>query len=274
MKIIEQFTQSKTGDDSRNEDCIAVTPDFLAVFDGVTSRAGVTLQGMSTGRFAALALANALAALPSGIAALPAVENLNAALKDRASAAANAEGKSFTDIWAHPAAALLVYSRARREIWRVADSSFLLDGAANYKIFPQEQTVAQLRRAFLCAKIARGASEESLRDHDMSWDVVTPIIAELKIFANYDGPFGYGVLNGSPVPPAHVEVFPAKDAREIVFASDGYPEVFTTLAATETDLARIVAEDPLMYRLHPQVKGVKKGHVSFDDRSYIRFQPE
>ena len=62
-------------------------------------------------------------------------------------------------------------------------------------------------------------------------DLITPIIAELKIFANYDGPYGYGVRYGQrPVPKTHIEIFPAAAAQEIIFASDGYPEVFGTLA--------------------------------------------
>ena len=271
MKIIEQLTKGKTGDDSKNEDCIAVTPDFIGVFDGVTSRAGLTLNGMSTGTFAAGVLAKALAQLPPDIGAPQAVLSLNNTLKEKSVEAAGAEGKTFAETWSWPGAALLVYSRARKEIWRVADSTFVMDGKANYKFFPQETTVAELRRAFFCAKLAKGMTEAQLLDDDISWDLITPIIGELKIFANHDGPFGYGVLNGSTVPKVHIEVFPAVGAQELIFASGGYPTVLTTLADTEAELKRVLAEDPLMYRLHPQVKGVKKGHVSFDDRSYIRF---
>lgn len=274
MKIIEQFSQGKTGDDAKNEDRVAVTKDFIAVFDGVTSRAGFTLQDMSTGCFASRVLSAALEQLPATIDAHTAVASLNKTLKEKSEAAAKSEGKTFAEIWSWPAAALLVYSHAAKEVWRVADSTFVIDGKANYKFFPQEQTVADLRRAFLCARIAKGATEAQLRDDDISWDLITPLIKEMKIFANYDGPFGYGVLNGSTVPRVHIEIFPAKNAHEIILASDGYVEVFGTLAETEAVLKRIVTEDPLMYKLHPQVKGVKKGHVSFDDRSYIRFQPD
>ena len=273
MKIIEQFTQGKTGDAAKNEDSIAVTKDFIAVFDGVTSRAGFMLQEMSTGCFASRALVAALEKLPADIDAYSAVESLNKTLKEKSEAAAKAEGKHFAEVWAWPAAALLVYSRSKKQIWRVADSTLVIDGKANYRNFPQEQTVAELRRAFLCAKIAKGMTEEQLRDDDISWDLITPIIKELKVFANYDGPFGYGVLNGSPVPRVHIEVFPAPDAREIILASDGYLEVFGTLTETEAALKRVVTEDPLMYKIRPQVKGVKRGNLSFDDRSYIRFQP-
>ncbi len=273
MKVLEQFSLSKTGDNEKNEDRIAVTKDFIAVFDGVTSRAGSTLKGMSTGRFASGVLAAALEKLPRDIDAHGAIGIMNRTLRDEALKAAQEEGKSFTETWAWPASAMLVYSKVLREIWRVADSTFVVDGKADYKIFPQETTWAQLRRAYICAKIARGASEDEMLDHDLSWDMLTPIIAELKVFANYDGPFGYGVLNGSPIPRMHIEVVSVPQAKEIIFASDGYPEVFGTLRDTEADLKRIVGEDPLMYKLHPQVKGVKKGQVSFDDRSYIRFQP-
>jgi hypothetical protein len=271
MKIIEQFTQGKTGDEAKNEDCIAVTNDFIAVFDGVTSRAGFTLGGTSTGVFASRTLAEELKSLPSHIGAYEAVATLNEALKKKSEAAAKKEGREFTETWAWPGSALLIFSRAKREVWRVADSTVVMDGNADYKYFPQEQTLAELRRAFFCAKLAKGATEAQLIDDDISWDLITPIIKDFKIFANYEGPFGYGVLNGSKVPEMHIEIFPVHGAREIIFASDGYPEVFATLEATEVELKRIVAEDPLMYKIHPQVKGVKKGHLSFDDRSYIRF---
>jgi hypothetical protein len=273
MKIIEQFTAGKAGPDA-NEDKLTVGDDFIGVFDGVTSRQGNTLRGVSTGRFAAGVLAEALHKLPKDIEGPAAVNSLNATLLAEAKKAGAEEGKEFKEIWSYPAAALLVYSRARKEIWRVADSTFVLKGKPHYRSFPQEETWAQLRRAFICAKLARGMTEQELLDDDPSWPLLTPIISELKIFANHAGPFGYGVLNGSPVPAIHIEVFSAKDAGEIIFASDGYPEVFGTLDETESHIAKVLAEDPLMYKLYPQVKGVKKGHVSFDDRTYIRFMGE
>lgn len=273
MEVIEQFTAGKAGPDA-NEDAIAVSENFIGVFDGVTSRHGNTLLGASNGRFAACFLTDALAKLPKEITGPDAVASLNKALLAEGKKAAAEEGKEFTEIWSYPAAALLVYSRARREIWRVADSTFILNGKAHYRSFPQEETWAQLRRAFIHAKLAKGMTEQQLLDEDPSWNLLTPIISELKVFANHTGPFGYGVLNGSEVPATHIEVFDASAAGEIVFASDGYPEVFGTLEDTEAHIAKVLAEDPLMYKLYPQVKGVRKGHVSFDDRSYIRFTGE
>ena len=59
MKVIEQFTAGKAGNDA-NEDRIAVSKNFIGVFDGVTSRQGNTLRGVSNGRFASGVLAGAL----------------------------------------------------------------------------------------------------------------------------------------------------------------------------------------------------------------------
>lgn len=273
MRIIEQFICGKAGDDALCEDKIVVTSDFIAVVDGATSRQGLTLGGWSNGRFAAEVIARGLGDFRSDIPAKEAVVALTEYLRREAEAAAVAEGKRFDEIWAWPAAALLVYSQTRKEIWRVADSTFLVDGKANYRSFPQEEIWAALRHAYLVSRMARGETEAAFLERDPSWDLLTPIISEFKIFANHDGEFGYGVINGSAVPDAHIEVFPVPDAHEIVLASDGYPEVFATLAETEAQLSRVLREDPLMHRIHPQVKGIKKGHLSFDDRSYIRFTP-
>ncbi|MDE1151552.1 MAG: hypothetical protein PW788_03360 [Micavibrio sp.] len=273
MQIIEQFTQGKAGTNDLNEDRIAIGPNFIAVLDGATSRAGHTLRGLSNGMFAAKVVGDALEHLPKDIDARAAIDSLTATLLAETRAAAKEEGRELTEVWSFPAAALLVYSVARREIWRVADSTFVIDGRANCKTFPQERTWCELRRAYLCAELARGKNEEQLRDHDPTWDVLTPLIANFKVFANYDGPYGYGVINGSTIPDVHVEVYPAAHATEIIFASDGYPEVESTHAATEKYLLQLVKDDPLMYNLQPQVKGVKRGHVSFDDRTYLRFKP-
>ncbi len=274
MKIIEQFTEGKAGPGDINDDAIAVTDDFIAVIDGATARSGQTLKGLPAGQFASATIANAIKGLHKDTSARDAVSHLTEALHNASKAAASSEQKVFKEVWDYPAAALLMYSAAKREVWRVADSSFIIDGRGHFTVFPQERTWIELRRTYLCAEIARGKKESELLENDPTWDLLSPVVAECKVFANHPfGPYGYGVINGTKVPDMHIEVYPAPHANEITFASDGYPEVEATLAETEKYLRAIVAEDPLMYKLHPQVKGVKKGHASFDDRSYIRFKP-
>ena len=61
------------------------------------------------------------------------------------------------------------------------------------------------------------------------------------------------------------------DKSSIVLASDGYPVLKGTLAESERELSEILKNDPLCYKVYCSTKGLKKGNVSFDDRSYIRF---
>lgn len=277
MQIIEQFLAGKTGDDTLNEDRIAVTDNFIALMDGATNRAGVPLQGKTLGRFAADTVAEAVQDLPADMEARDAIDFLSDALERKTAAAAKAEGRDFGQDWSPPATALLMYSRARKEIWRVADSTFMMDGGpAHMFFFAQERIWCDLRRAWLQAQMVRGYSVEDLLADDQSWQLLTPLIGALKVFANSDHgmahPYGYGVVNGARIPDRYIEVFDASDATEIVFASDGYPDVRATLAETEAALARTLADDPLMYKIYPQVKGLRQGWQSYDDRSYIRFK--
>lgn len=277
MYIIEQFLAGKSGSEDINEDRIAVTDHFVGLFDGATNRGGSTLDGKPLGRFASETVATALADMPADIDARGAIDFLTDALRTRTHEQAAAEGRDFAEDWSAPSAAALIYSVARREIWRVADSTFIVNGdAPNMRFFAQERTWCDLRRAWIQAQMVRGLTEADLLQNDSSWEVITPLIGALKVFANSDHamahPYGFGVINGSHVPDRYVEVFDAESASEIVFASDGYPEVYPSLDETEAALRRTLQQDPLMYKVHPQVKGLRPGWQSYDDRSYIRFR--
>lgn len=277
MQIIEQFLCGKANNEDLNEDRIAVTDHFVALMDGATNRAGSMLEGKTLGRFASETIATAIADLPADCDARTAVDLLSESLREKTHNAAAAAGIDFAHDWSAPASAILIYSRARQEIWRVADSTFIVDGGGpQMRFFAQERVWCDLRRAWLQAQMVRGRSVDDLLQDDQSWQLLTPLIGELKVFANSDHamahPYGFGVINGGRVPDRYVEVFEAPGAKEIVFASDGYPEVLPTLEATEQALARTLAADPLMYKIHPQVKGLRPGWVSYDDRSYIRFK--
>jgi hypothetical protein len=272
MQVIEQFTEGKKGDPALNEDAIVVTPDFIAVFDGVTSAPGETLQGKTTGRFAAEFFANAVKSLPAGIDAKTAIKTLSDAFNPAAEKAAKDEGKDFSKM-RRPAAAMVLYSRAREEIWRIADPAFMVDGTAHEKELAVARNRGLIRQMRLHIEIAKGATEEELLKKDPTPDQIAPAMAGTVIFINNGShPYGYAVLNGTPVPESLIEVFSAKGAREIVLASDGYPQILPTLQASEDYLKKVITEDPLMYKLTAGVKGVTPGQVSFDDRAYIRFK--
>lgn len=271
MKVIESFIQGKKPDPALCEDRILVTGDFVAVFDGVTTVGGAVFDGHSPGRFAAEVLAHELAQLPADIEALPAVRHLSKTLIDKTAAEAARNGADVSDIWAHPASCMLVYSRARHEIWRVGDSTFSIDGVETAYELPIAEVWKPLRQAFIHAELIRGKTEAEILAADPSWPFLVPLIQHFKPFANNSGPWGYSVFNGLPVAENKVGIFKVPEgARDIVLASDGYLRVFMTLQETEAHLQEALAADPLLYKHHPQVRGLAAGQLSYDDRSYVR----
>lgn len=268
MTPIEYFTAGKKKDRALCEDIIVMTENFMAVIDGATSKSCPAVGEMSGGRFAAQTVAAAIAVLPADIAPAAAIAQLSGALHRAVSAHMDAAA-----VVEKPSCCLAVYSRARREVWRVGDIGVLVDGAAHMAAKTIDSVTAAARGAMIEALLREGETIQSLQADDKGRAFIFPLLARQHLFANRAdaGIFGYGVMNGDDIPPVFVDVIAAAQAREIVLASDGYPELRPTLAGSEAALQDILREDPLLYRRHPSTKGCLAGQESFDDRSYLRF---
>ena len=83
--------------------------------------------------------------------------------------------------------------------------------------------------------------------------------------------YSFPVFDGTPIDPTKVKVFTVPAGTEVILASDGYPEVFPTLAQSETHLHRLLDSDPMCMHENISTKGIIPGNLSFDDRAYIRF---
>lgn len=268
MRVLESFTEGKFGDPALNEDKIVITEDFIAVLDGVTAKSCPKIDGKSPGRFAVDSAGAAIQEFAADITARQAVDTLSVALKK--SVAEKADLPHGID---HPAFGIVIYSRHRRQIWRVADPSFLLDGVPYLNEIPVDAVTSAARAFMIEAALIHGKTLDDIMRLDVGRDFITPMLREQHLFANRPGPYGYGDIDGRPVPNDFVQVFDASAAKEIVFASDGYPKVFTDLARSEKYLAEILRDDPLLFRRYKSTKGLQPGQVSFDDRAYVRFQP-
>lgn len=266
MKIIEQFTQGKTGREEQNEDAFIVTDDFIAVLDGVTAKTCPPVGGKTGGRFAVEAALEAIPRLPREATARQAVDFLTAAL-----ARAVAGKISLPPEAEHPAFAVILYSRHRREVWRVADPLLMLDGVVHLNDIPLDAITSEARAFVIEAALKKGAALEDIAKQDVGRAFIAPMLESQHLFINKPGPYGFGGVNGGSVPDAFIQVFDVRDVREIVFASDGYPKLFPTLKESEAYLAGVLKEDPLLFRRHKSTKGMQPGFVSFDDRTYVRF---
>jgi len=112
-----------------------------------------------------------------------------------------------------------------------------------------------------------------LLDEPAPLDLIRPFIQMQPPIQNrLPEPHGYGVFYGSEACVSDVKVLSVPAGAEVVLASDGYPTIADDLRAKEAILHACLEADPLMIGRYPRVKGLSKGQVSFDDRSYVRFR--
>jgi hypothetical protein len=264
MKILQEFVLGKLGDPELCEDVVVVTPDFVAVIDGTTDRTGWKYDGKFGGRAAADACADALAALPANARVNDAISAMNDRFGSFRIEHAPTDG---------PSAAVVVYSVARRELWRIGDVAYWWTGMAHREFTKAiDLASSRLRAATLQTYLNGGASVEELLASDPGAEVIQPFLDRQYLLRNATSEWSYGAIDGTEVPRRHIEVVavPA-DATEVVIASDGYPSVAPTLAEAESQLERLIKLDPLCMRELIGPKSVQPGAVSFDDRAYVRF---
>lgn len=276
MRVVESLVVSKSGHPEDCQDALFFNQDFAAVVDGVTSRPGQgRWRGMEGGRAAALLICEALAHLPAPWDARGAVDYLTERVadlyrrEDRYREAREDPGKRV-------AASLAVFSRHRREIWRVGDCPCLV----GHTYFPGTKKVDELlagvRALYLEAELLQGKTREQLMERDTGREFLGPLLARQSLFQNFPqgkggGGLAYGVIDGFPVSPDFIQVIALEEGTPfIVLATDGYPYLESTLGKSEGALARILARDPLLIREFQSTKGLYPGQVSFDDRAYLK----
>lgn len=270
--IEEQALVAKTGHPEENEDCIHSSPAFVAVIDGVTAKTTRLWDGKTGGQVCAQIIDHALSQLPADISAKEAIDVITTAIQ------AFYESQDILDLVREDpsqriTACLVVASFQRKEIWFVGDCQCMLDDRLILNTKPVDTITAQARAMFLETELQKGATIEELRQNDAGREFILPLLKQQQLFQNNPaaGSYWYAVVDGFPVPDGGIRIEPISAAtRTIILASDGYPVLKNTLAASEEELQHILAEDPLLFRAYRATKGVQEGYVSYDDRAYIR----
>ena len=291
MKIIESSIIGKKSPEAC-EDGMVVTDDFIAVIDGSTSKTPKHLNpDMKNGRYAMMLIS----------------EYIREELKADASVDDFCQGVTvyiYNKVYEklgmeerlkeHPeerlTASAILYSRTRNEVWMVGDCQAIIDGKLYENGKPYEQEIARKRVEL----IEQGLSPAEARKQ------IEPLLIEAMLSGQNQT---YTVIDGFPIYREGVKVVsvsdscsvqdsvPASDSvpcsdsvsasgtffvssSEIVLASDGYPFLEPTLAASEAALAEQIANDPQNIHSFIATKGIVEGNKSFDDRTYIRFSFE
>ena len=272
MGLLEQFLMAKTGHDETCGDALYIGDHYLAVIDGATSKQAT--PGLELPRIAALTVAAALQALAPETGLHDALHQITRALQDTA-ARLDLPG-DLPEALALVASAAIV-SLHRREVWRVGDCQIIVNGTS----YPRRTLVDEVTsgtRALRLAELIRtgAATEASLLERDLGREFIQPLLSQQTCFLNQERlatPFAYVALCGIPVPAWGIERYylPAGPV-DLVLASDGYPELHSTLEASEAALTRILTRDPLCYQEFKSTKGCYPGQASFDDRAYLRLR--
>lgn len=277
IKVVERFEQAKKKD-GISDDAIFVGDNFAAVIDGVSSRSErlekFLNNGKTTGSMASALLVDAVSKFPINIDKDKAVDLLTEKI-----AKFYKDNNVYNDAKNNPcerlAATAVIYSKHRGEVWMIGDCQCMIDDKLYTNTMAVDDVVTAMRAYANEIELRKGRTVKELLQDDVGKKLIAPFIKEQKIFenANFDSKFSYVDINGFPVNKDFVKVIKVpEDAKQIVLASDGYPELKPTLEETEKTLKEIIEEDPLCIKRHKATKGVdkEKGYVSFDDRTYLR----
>lgn len=272
--LVEQALIAKTGNEETCEDALYIGPHFVAVIDGVTSKTQRRWEGKTGGRIAAEIIKAAFDHIPSDATARQTVDILTAAIQ------ALYKQHEMTDIAQNDAvqraaACFIALSFARKEIWFVGDCQCLLNQEHMQQTKEIDDITANARSLFLETEITKGKTIEELREQDPGRAFILPLLERQMTFQNNPaaGQYWFSVIDGFAVPDEGIGVLPlSSDIETVVLASDGYPAVKDSLAASEQTLQEILRDDPLLFRQYKATKGLQPGNVSFDDRAYVKIK--
>lgn len=274
MKILEQYITGKLGDPEKCEDFIFVSNDFIAMIDGSTL--GVDINEQKSGRVIAQAIYDALSTIPSAATMEEATKLINAHIRSVFNYASN---ESVRHAGKRGAASAVIFSHAHKQLWCYGDILIRLDDQTDIDTSKKiDHITADVRCAGVRGLLQAGVSEQELIENAADYSFVEPIlnIQQASFMNNPDEKeLGYPNFDGDDRVIELVRIVDVKAVKKIVFATDGYPVIGKDLADTEKILAETLQQDPLMYRLYPQVKGLRmtNGKVAqnYDDRAYISF---
>lgn len=261
MKIIEQFIMGKQKDQSLCEDGIFINHDFIAVFDGVTSKSSRTFDGKTGGRAAMEKALETMKSIPADIEKEELFTKINSAVLSLYNGESTSEA----------AVCGIVFSRHKKEIWSLGDCQCRI----NSQYYPHEKKVdtilSDVRALVLELARLEGVTDDELLKNDIGREFILPLLKKQHILANSSSRFGYNVINGTPFSDDKITIHKVNDGDTVVLASDGYPFLYTSLDECEKELEKTIKENPLCDKLYKSTKGILSDNNSFDDRAFIKF---
>lgn len=262
---VDILEQSLIGKDPSGytEDRIVETRGFVGVLDGSAGPLGQGRDGITTMLDRAVQL---LHKMPVGTDLPQMVEVLSADVR-----AVKAD-IGLANLRQTGGYVFCLLARDVGEIWRVGDCKFRDGSAPVDRCFAAEAITARMRAMMIEARLAEGLSVAEIMAQPDYGDLVAPqLLEQSRLLNREDHPLSLGAINGTAVPPGFLDRYPARAGR-LALASDGYPEVFESLAESEAYLNALLTADPLCIGVNMQCKGLAPDLLSFDDRAFVSVQ--
>ncbi len=274
MRVVEHCVHGKHSDPAECEDGVFAGEHFVAVVDGSTDKSGKRFADRTPGRVARDLILEGLEDADPECGPNELIEMMDRRISDWY-AQNNIVNRMEREPASRASASIAVYSAHRREVWMVGDCLARTENDLIQNDKRIDHLLAELRAFVLESRVFDGANEAELLRNDEGRAAVAPFLVLQSRFQNRElsSDFNYHVLDGFL--PAkrgiRIERIP-DDCRQLVLASDGYPDPRMTLAESERVLGKLLEQDPLLFRSLRSTKGAYPGQRSFDDRAYIRIE--
>lgn len=266
-----RFIMGKNGSQDTCGDAYVWGKNYIAVVDGATPKGNILWDGQNGDIFISHLLVDVIEKMDKNLSGTEAITYLNQIVKDEY----RKHGVEFSAVKPEERlqCSVLIYSRARNEIWSFGDCMLRINEREYYNIKDGDKMLSDLR-AF-CIQIEKDRSREQVEDVQLSEygrRCILPYLKQYVTLANRDVPFGYDVIDGGDINTSHVKVYVVQKNDCVVMATDGYPRLFNSLESTEDYLQKALEEDPMCIGILRGTKGISKGNVSYDDRTYLSFK--
>lgn len=306
MKIIESCIIGKKSPEAC-EDGMVVTDDFIAVIDGSTSKTPKHLNpDMKNGRYAMMLISEYIREeLKADASVDDFCQGVTAFIYNKVYEKLGVEERLKERPEERLTASAILYSRTWNEVWMVGDCQAIIDGKLYENGKPYEEKIARKRVELIEQGLSPAEARKQiepllikamLSGQNQTYTVIDgfPIYREgVKVVSVSDSSSVQGSVSSSDSSSVQDSVSSSdscsvqdpvscsgsasasdtipSSSSEIVLASDGYPFLKPSLAASEAALAEQIANDPQNIRSFIATKGIVEGNKSFDDRTYIRF---
>lgn len=264
FKVIEHFIKWKL-DEEHLEDGLVIAPPFAAVIDGSTSKGDYDWGKKTSGQIARDVISSVIKTVSPDISFDNMLSMITKQLNDQTLIRT---GKNAEELKAYNrlTATAVIYTDTYKEVWQIGDCQLMADGVLYENTKPQELELATRRATILEKAIKEGHTIQELSRNDIGRTAILNDLKELCSLQNK----AFAVADGTNMYRPGIRRIDISSCKEIVLASDGYPFLYTTLAASETALKHQLQTDPLCIHSFKATKGLRPRYDSFDDRTYLR----